>query len=101
MNAILDFIDSNEYIDSIMATLTIRNLDDEVKRQIRLRGALNGRSMEAEARAILAKGVGAGEPLEPAPSQADQNGGPFDHLVGIWKGRMTTAELMTLTRGED
>jgi antitoxin FitA len=36
-----------------MATLTIRNLDEGVKARLRVRAAHNGRSMEAEARAIL------------------------------------------------
>ncbi|MGO9317222.1 MAG: FitA-like ribbon-helix-helix domain-containing protein [Terracidiphilus sp.] len=36
-----------------MATLTIRNVDEAVKRRLKVRAALNGRSMEAEARAIL------------------------------------------------
>lgn len=36
-----------------MATLTIRNIDDKVREQIRLQAAENGRSMEAELRAIL------------------------------------------------
>lgn len=37
-----------------MATLTIRDLDEAVKARLRVRAAHNGRSMEAEARAILA-----------------------------------------------
>jgi len=36
-----------------MATITIRNLDDKVKRRLQVRAALNGRSMEAEARDLL------------------------------------------------
>ncbi len=36
-----------------MASLTIRNLDMHVKAQLRQRAAQHGRSMEAEARAIL------------------------------------------------
>jgi antitoxin FitA len=36
-----------------MATLTVRNLDDALKARLRVRAAENGRSMEAEARAIL------------------------------------------------
>lgn len=36
-----------------MATLTIRNLDDDVRDALRVRAAKNGRSMEAEVRAIL------------------------------------------------
>jgi plasmid stability protein len=36
-----------------MATLTIRNLPDEVRDRLRVRAAENGRSMEAEARTVL------------------------------------------------
>jgi plasmid stability protein len=36
-----------------MATLTVRNLDDEVVRALRVRAAENGRSAEAEHREIL------------------------------------------------
>lgn len=37
-----------------MATITIRNLDETVKRKLQVRAALNGRSMEAEAREVIA-----------------------------------------------
>ncbi len=40
-----------------MATLMIRDLDEAVKARLRVRAALNGRSMEAEARAILGAAV--------------------------------------------
>lgn len=36
-----------------MASLTIRNLPDDVRERLRLRAARAGRSMEAEIRAIL------------------------------------------------
>jgi antitoxin FitA len=36
-----------------MASITIRNLDDSVKAQLRVRAAQHGRSMEDEAREIL------------------------------------------------
>jgi len=36
-----------------MATMTIRNLDDDLKTLLRLRAARHGRSMEEEARNIL------------------------------------------------
>lgn len=36
-----------------MSTLTVRDLDDAVKARLRVRAAENGRSMEAEVRAIL------------------------------------------------
>lgn len=41
-----------------MASITIRNLDDEVKRRLRVRAAEHGRSMEEEARDILRQVVG-------------------------------------------
>jgi plasmid stability protein len=45
-----------------MATLTIRGLDDETRDRLRVRAARHGRSMEAEARAILDEQV-AGTPV--------------------------------------
>lgn len=44
-----------------MASLTIRNLDDELKTLLRLRAARHGASMEQEARDILRQAV-AGKP---------------------------------------
>jgi plasmid stability protein len=44
-----------------MATITIRNLDDEVQRRLKRRAAANERSMEAEARAILGAAVSEGD----------------------------------------
>ncbi|NNH71644.1 Arc family DNA-binding protein [Nocardia uniformis] len=40
-----------------MASITIRGLDDTVKERLRRRAAAHGRSMEAEARAILSDSV--------------------------------------------
>jgi plasmid stability protein len=40
-----------------MASMTIRDLDDDVKRRLRVRAAHNNRSMEEEARAILKAAV--------------------------------------------
>jgi plasmid stability protein len=49
-----------------MATLTIRNLPDDVRDRLRTRAAQAGRSMEAEARAILADSVmGVQPPMSP------------------------------------
>ena len=47
-----------------MASITIRNLDDEVKTRLRVRAANNGRSMEEEVRLILRAAVGHGPLLE-------------------------------------
>ncbi len=38
-----------------MAGMTIRNLDESVKKRLRLRAAENGRSLEAEVRDILSR----------------------------------------------
>lgn len=51
-----------------MASITIRNLDDDVKRRLRVRAAENGRSMEEEAREILRHVVG----LPSAPKNLGQ-----------------------------
>ena len=40
-----------------MASITIRNLDDDVKTRLRVRAASHGRSMEEEARLILGEAV--------------------------------------------
>ena len=40
-----------------MASITIRNLDDDVKTRLRIRAAGHGRSMEEEARLILREAV--------------------------------------------
>ena len=40
-----------------MASITIRNLDDDVKTRLRVRASANGRSMEEEARVILREAV--------------------------------------------
>jgi plasmid stability protein len=45
-----------------MASITIRNLDDGIKRQLRVRAAEHGRSMEEEAREILREVTGATAP---------------------------------------
>ena len=41
-----------------MASITIRNLDEDVKTRLRVRAAGHGRSMEEEARLILRDAVG-------------------------------------------
>ena len=45
-----------------MASLNIRQLDPRVKEQLRLRAARNGRSMEAEARALLKEALATTKP---------------------------------------
>ena len=45
-----------------MASMTIRNLDDDIKQRLRVQAAEHGRSMEEEALAILRAAL-----TEPAP----------------------------------
>lgn len=49
-----------------MSTMTIRNIDDDLKRRLRTRAAEHGRSMEDEVRTILRTAL-----AEPAGSGAD------------------------------
>ena len=54
--AVIDYIEDNE--DNAMAVLNIRNLSNSVHKRLRIRAAQHGRSMEAEARAILTEVCG-------------------------------------------
>jgi len=54
--ASIDSNASNAHLPA-MATLTIRNFPDAVRDRLRVRAAENSRSMEAEAREILAEAV--------------------------------------------
>ncbi len=81
-------------------TLTIRNLDEEVKRKLRIRAAEHQTSMEAEARAIITQAVSKTGALTP-PQNAEELKDRLKAVRGIWKDRGTTDELMELTRGED
>lgn len=49
-----------------MASLNIRQLDPALKERLRVRAAHNGRSMEAEARAILKEALSPDEPASGA-----------------------------------
>ena len=53
-----------------MPTLTIRNVDSELREQLRVRAARHGRSMEAELREILKEALGA-EKRRPEPNLAE------------------------------
>jgi len=46
-----------------VASIIIRNLDESIKRRLRIRAAEHGRSMEEEARHILRQVVGEGHPV--------------------------------------
>ncbi|MFN0128082.1 MAG: FitA-like ribbon-helix-helix domain-containing protein [Verrucomicrobiales bacterium] len=84
--------------------MTIRNLDEGVKQRLRLRAAHHQRSMEAEAREILAAAVVETPGVTPSiavPRTAEEMRERLRAVAGIWKGRGTTDELMRMTRGEE
>ena len=83
--------------------LTIRNLDEGVKQKLRLRAASHQRSMEAEAREILATAVASEEASVPSRS-AQERRKRIESVIGIWKNEMggkTTDEIMQELRGDD
>jgi plasmid stability protein len=66
VNDFIDIIAINATTRPVMASMTIRNLDDSLKAKLRVRAAQHGRSMEEEARVLLRDALAA--PREaPAP----------------------------------
>ncbi len=83
-------------------TLTIRNLPQPVKQKLRLSAASHGRSMEAEAREILARAVN-GEEIHP-PSTPEEMRQRLLAMRGIWKDRYdgkSADEIMQELRGDE
>jgi len=79
-----------------MATLTIRNLPDEVRQRLRMRAARAGRSMEAEVRAILCQVSSEGvSPETPESLQAW-----VDELYGQQKPSSVVDDLINERRRE-
>ena len=64
-----------------MASITIRNLADDVKRRLRVRAAENGHSMEEEARTVLRQALAV--PDAPATSLAAVIRRRFQPLGGV------------------
>ncbi|MFZ9938406.1 MAG: FitA-like ribbon-helix-helix domain-containing protein [Luteolibacter sp.] len=81
-------------------SITIRNLDEQVKQRLRVIAAQHGKSMEAEARDILTRAAYA---VSRAPGQKDA--GPPEDICSAARGKwkhlgITTDEIMALTRGD-
>ncbi len=55
-----------------MSQITIRRIDDKLKRALRLRAAENGWSMEAEVRRILRAALGVPSPEEQFLQELDE-----------------------------
>ena len=64
-NAITFTIDAHPQRRTILASITIRRIDDGLKRQLRIRADEHGHSMEEEARRILCTAL-TGQPTPPA-----------------------------------
>ncbi|MBM3298515.1 MAG: Arc family DNA-binding protein [Deltaproteobacteria bacterium] len=79
-----------------MAVLNIRNLPDEVRSRLRIRAAKAGRSMEAEARAILAAACAVDEGRQPASALQDW----VDGLYGAKRPRKVVEALLRERRRE-
>ena len=99
----IDCIASIAYFANMSTTLTIRNLDEGVKQKLRLRAASHQRSMEAEAREILAAALSIREGFAP-PRSPEEMRERLKAVSGIWKDRMegkTTDEIMQELRGDE
>ena len=79
-----------------MATLTIRNVSDDVRDQLQERAAKNGRSMEAEVRAILAAAC-TEQPKKMSLAEVQKW---VDELYGNRKPTNVTDELIAERRRE-
>ena len=66
-----------------MATLTIRNLDERTKAQLRIQAARHGRSMEEEARTILRSAIEARHPAAIAQGLGSRIHEHFAQLGGV------------------
>jgi plasmid stability protein len=81
-------------------TLTIRNLDEQVKQRLRVIAAQHGKSMEAEARDILTRATFANT-VDPEPESSLQGEAYRSPARGKWKHLgITTDAIMALTREE-
>jgi len=83
-----------------MASLTVRQLDDKLKKQLRLRAAQNGRSVEDEVRTIL-RSAAAGEESVAAtdtPRRRDRQSQESSHILLIIGGGIAAYKSLDLIR---
>ena len=84
-----------------MASLTVRQLDDKLKKQLRLRAARNGRSVEDEVRTIL-RGAAADEDAFVPPRTEAQRGRASEadaaHILLIIGGGIAAYKSLDLIR---
>ena len=86
------------------STLTIRNLDEGVKQKLRLRAASHQRSMEAEARDILARSLEEKQTPSEQNAEIEERRRRLKAVIGIWEDRFqakSTDEIMKELRSDD
>jgi plasmid stability protein len=81
-----------------MATLTVRNLDDDVVRRLRVRAAGRGRSAEADHRDILRAALAGDDLLAARRQAADRLANFRSRTAG--RGSASALELLADTRAE-
>jgi len=79
-----------------MATLTVRNLDEEIVRCLRIRAAEHGRSAEAEHREILRATLTGGEPPSARKQAAERLAEFRRRMAG--RGSAPAADLLEEAR---
>src|SRR5499433_1078988 len=81
-----------------MASITIRQLGDDLKRQLRLRAARNGRSMEDEARTILRDAASLDDGKIEARADAQQRAAPRGRVAADARARATAGDRASGTK---
>lgn len=83
-----------------MASITIRNLDDAIKEKLRLRAALNGRSMEEEVRLLLGELERSSPMVMPASATPASAGGALSgrRILLIIGGGIAAYKCLDLIR---
>ncbi len=81
-----------------MATLTVRNLDDELVRRLRIRAAEHGRSAEPEHRELLRLALTGDEGQRSGRQEAAERLAAFRQRTGA-RGSPSSSTLLHETRG--
>ena len=83
-----------------MATLTVRNVPDDVRDRLRVRAAENGRSMEAEVRALLSDATLSKADVAGDPPGLERLSTLVDRLYGDRKPTSVVDEVIAERRRE-
>jgi plasmid stability protein len=83
-----------------MATLTIRNLDERTRAQLRIQAARHGRSMEEESRTILRSAIEARQPVAGGKGLGSRIHAHFAQLGGVELELPERASLPTPAQSE-